>query len=135
MARKDSRLASQASKRKKGSRQKFAGAGAKDFIPWVLQISRRSSDREEEQEEEDDMSGLIHNFSALKWKRDASLEQAADAVPEVAGGIGQPCPDGGSEVQAIVISGSPEMGLNNQSAMGNVTLVKSREAPPVPAAF
>ena len=34
------------------------------------------------------MSGLVHNFSARKWKRDASLEQAADVVPEMAEGMG-----------------------------------------------
>ena len=68
------------------------------------------------------MSSLVHNFAARKQKRDASLEQAANASPEVAGGSSQPCFDGGSEVQAIVISGSPEMGLNDQPGLGNVTL-------------
>ena len=81
------------------------------------------------------MSGLVHNFAAQKWKRDAMLEQAADAVPEVAGGSSQPCPDWGSEVQAIVISGSPETSLNDQPDMGNVTLEESREESPVPAAL
>ena len=81
------------------------------------------------------MSGLIHNFTARKRKRDASLEQATDAIPEVAGGSGQPCPDGGSEVQAIVISRSPEMGLNDHPVLRNVTLAESREASPVPAAI
>ena len=44
------------------------------------------------------MSGLIQNFAARKRKRDASLEQAADVVLEVAGGSSQPCSDGGSKV-------------------------------------
>ena len=74
------------------------------------------------------MSGLVYNFTARNQKRDASLEQAADVIPEVAGGSSQPCPDGGSEVQAIVILGSPEMRLNDQPAMGNITLEESREA-------
>ena len=91
----------------------------------VPPISHRSPDREEE---EDNMFGLVHNFAAQKRKRDASLEQAADAALEVAGGSGQPCPDRGLEVQAIFISGSPEMGLNYQSGLGNVTLAESREA-------
>ena len=34
------------------------------------------------------MSGLVHNFAARKRKRDASLEQAANALPEVARGLG-----------------------------------------------
>ena len=44
-------------------------------------ISRRSPDWEEE-EEEDEMSDLIHNFADQKRKRDASLKQAANALPE-----------------------------------------------------
>ena len=60
------------------------------------------------------MFGLIHNFVTRKRKRDASLEQAADSVPYVAKGSGQPCPDGCLEVQAIVISGSLEMVLNEK---------------------
>ena len=51
------------------------------------------------------------------------------------GGSGQPRLDEGSEVQAIVISGSPEMGLNDHSTLENVTLAKSREASRVPAAI
>ena len=69
-----------------------------DFIPWVPPIFHCSPDREEEKEEEDDMSGLVHNFTARKRKRYVGLEQAVNATPEVAGGSGQPCPDGGSEV-------------------------------------
>ena len=101
MAIKDSRLAPRVAKKKKGRRQKVVGAEAEDFILWVPPISCHSSDREEEEEEEkeeDGMFGLIHNFTTRKWKRDAILEQAADAAPEVAGGSGQPCPDGGLEV-------------------------------------
>ena len=74
------------------------------------------------------MSALIHNFAARKRKQDASLEQAADVLHEVAGGSDQPLSDWGSEVQAIVISGSPEMGLNDKLDLGNVTLEESKEA-------
>ena len=38
-------------------------------------------------------------------------------------------------MQAIVISGSPEMGLNDQRGLGNVTLAESREASPIPTAL
>ena len=81
------------------------------------------------------MLDLIHNFVARKRKRDAGLEQAADAIPEVDGGSDQPHLEEGSEVQAIVISGLPEMGLNEQPALENVTLEESREASPVPTAI
>ena len=84
-----------------------------DFIPWVPPISRHFSVKEEEEEKEDDMSSLVHNFAARKHKRDAMLEQVANAVPEGARGSSQPCPDGGSKVQAIVISNSPEMNADD----------------------
>ena len=32
------------------------------------------------------MSGLVHNFAARKWKRDAMLEQSANVVPKAAKG-------------------------------------------------
>ena len=51
----------------------------------------------------------------------------------MAEGSDQPHLDEGSEVQAIIISGLPEMGLNEQPAPKNVTLAKSREAFPAPA--
>ena len=89
LARKGSRPAPRALKRRKGTLgwQNVPKAGVEDFVPWVLPISSRPSDWEEE-EEEDGMSDLIHNFSARKRKRDAIFEQAADAIPEVAGGSG-----------------------------------------------
>ena len=48
-----------------------------------------------------------------------------DAILKVAEGEG-------SDVQAIVISSSPEMDLNDQPALENTTLVESREASPTP---
>ena len=130
---KDSHLAPRALKKNKGRRQKVVGAGPEDFILWVPPISRRSLNREEEEEEEDGMSDLAYNFASRKRKRDAILEQAVDVVPEVVRGSSQPGPDGGSEVQAIVISGSLKMSLNDQPVTRNVTMEESREASPVPA--
>ena len=129
---KDSHLAPRALKKNKGRRQKVAGVRA-EFILWVPPISRRSLNREEEEEEEDSMSDLAYNFSSRKRKRDAILEQEVDVVPEVARGSSKPGPDGGSEVQAIVISGSPKMSLNDQPVTRNVTMEESKEASPVPA--
>ena len=102
VARKGSRPAPQVSKKRKrtSERQKVTGAGVGDFVPWVPLISSHPPDREEEEEE---MSDLVHNFATRKWKRDVSFEQVVDVILEVAGGEG---PD----VQAIVISGSLEMG-------------------------
>ena len=95
-----------------------------DFVPWVPPISSHPPDWEEE-EEENEMSDLVHNFAARKRKRDASFKRVANAFPEVAG-------EEGLDVQAIVISGSPEMGLNDQSALENATLMESGEASPTP---
>ena len=95
-----------------------------NFVPWVPPISSHPPDREKEEEEE--MSNLVHNFAARKQKRDASFKRVVDVVPEVAGGEGL-------DVQAIVISGSPEMGSNDQLDLENATLVESREASPTPA--
>ena len=103
---------------------KGSGAGVEDFVPRVPPISSHPPDWEEE-EEEDEMSNLIHNFAARKRKRDASFKRAVDVIPEVAGGDG---PD----VQAIVISGSPEMSSNDQPDLENATLVESGEASPTP---
>ena len=83
-----------------------------DFVPWVLPISSHPPDWGEE-EKEDEMSDLIHTFVARKRKQDASFKRVNDAIPEVAGGSGQSRLDEGSKVHAIVISGSPEMGLND----------------------
>ena len=77
----------------------------KDFVPWVPPISSHPPDLEEE-EEEGEMSDLVHNFAARKWKRNSNFKQVAEAIPEVARGEV-------SDVQAIVITGSPEMGLND----------------------
>ena len=71
------------------------------------------------------MCDLVHNFAARnrKRKRDASFKWAVDAIREVTGGEG---PD----VQAIVISGSPKMDLNDQPDLENATLMESGEAIP-----
>ena len=114
-------------KRNKGTfgRQKVPGAGVEDFIPWVPPISSHPPDYEEE-EEGDEMSYLVHNFAARKRKHDANFKRVVDAIPEVAEGEG---PD----VQAIVISSSLEMGLNDQPDLENATLMESGEASPPPA--
>ena len=122
LARKGSRPAPRAVKGKKGTlgQKKVPGAGVENFVPWVPPISNHPPNWEEE-EEEKEMFDLVHNFATRKRKRDVSFKRVVDVVPEVAGGKG---PD----VQVIVISGSPEMGSNDQSDLENATLVESREA-------
>ena len=98
-----------------------------DFVPWVPPISSHPSDLEEE-EEEDKMYDLVHNFAAWKRKRDANFKWVVKAILEVAGGEV-------SDVQVIVITGSAEIGLNDQPASENAILVESGEASPTPAAI
>ena len=135
LAIKDFRLTPRVSKKKKGRRQKAAGAGEEDFIPWVPPISRRSSDREEENEKEDDMSSLVHNFSARKRREMLSLSKRLMPSPKWPEDRTSLVRIGGSEVLAIIISGSLETSLNDQPAMGNVTLEESKEVSPVSAAL
>ena len=129
LARKGSRPAPQALNRKKGTpgRQKIPRAEVEDFVPWVPPISSHPPNWEEE-EDEGEMSDLVHNFAARMQKRDDSFKRVVDAIPEVAWGEG-------SEVHAIVISGSPEMGLDDQLNLEHTTLVESGEASPTPAAI
>ena len=68
------------------------------------------------------MSDPVHNFAPWKRKRDVSFKRAVDAIPEVARGEG---PD----VQAIVISGSPEMGSNDQPDLENSRVKGSLSEP------
>ena len=53
----------------------------------------------------------------------------------MAGGSGFSILDEGSEVSTIVISGSPEMGMNDQPAPENVTWADSRKVFPALAAI
>ena len=91
-------------------------AGVEDFVPWVSPISNRPLAREEE-EEEDKMADLIYNFSAQKCKRGVSFKRVTDATPEVASEADQHPTDEGSDVQAIVVLDSPEMGFHDQLAL------------------
>ena len=112
---KGSRPAPQASKkgRQVPERLKTPGAGVEDFVPWVSPISSYPLAREEE-EEEDEMADLVHNFGAWKRKRGANFKRATGATPEVAGEASQQPADESLDVQAIVISDSPEMGFHGQ---------------------
>ena len=124
LARKGSSPTPQALKSKKGmpGLKKVPRAEVENFIPWVPPISSHPSDREKEEEGEE-MIDLVHNFAARKRKHDASFKRVVDVVPEVAKGEGP-------NVQAIVISGLPEMGSNDQPNPENATLRESREASP-----
>ena len=92
------------------------GAGVEDFIPWVSPISSYHPAKEEE-EKEDEMADPVHNFDARKHKRGAIFKRVTDTTPKVVGEANQHPIGKGSDVQAIVVSDSPEMGFHGQSAL------------------
>ena len=124
-ARKGPRSAPQASKKE---RLKAPGARVEDFISWVSPTSSRPLAREEE-EEEDEMVDLVHNFAARKRKRGATYKWATVATPDVAGEASRQPSGESSDVQAIVISGSPKMGFHGQSALEIAPLVDLESSP------
>ena len=102
----------------------------KDFIPWVRPESSLPIVLEEEEEEEE-MTGLLDRYVARKRKRQESVEREADQTE----GSNRPSTDGGSKMQAIIISGSPEMGSSDQSGPDGVALGELREVTPIPLAL
>ena len=102
----------------------------KDFMPWVHPESSRPAVLEEEEEEEE-MTGLLDHYAARKQKRQESAEREADQVE----GINRPTTDGGSEIQAIIILGSLEMGSSDQLGSEGVALGELREVSQIPLAL
>ena len=133
-AKKGSRPAPQVSKkgRRVPERLKTPGAEEEDSVPWVSSISSRPPAREEE-EEEDEMTDLVHNFGARKRKRGASFKRATGATLEMAGEASQQPSGESSDVQAIAVSDSPEMGFHGQSASETALSVDLGEVSPTHA--
>ena len=82
-----------------------------DFVPWVSPISSCPPTKEEEEEYEE-MTDLVHNFGAQKFKRGANFKRETGATPEVAGEASQQPSEESSDVQAIAVFDSPEMGFH-----------------------
>ena len=75
------------------------------------------------------MTGLLDRYAACKRKKQPSSSSESD--PAQATGYGQPAAEGGSEMQAIVIPGSPEPGSIDQMEPAGVARIESKEADPV----
>ena len=58
------------------------------------------------------MVDLIHNFGSRKRKRGAIFKRVTDGTPEVVDEASQQPTCEGSDVHAIVVLDSPEMGLH-----------------------
>ena len=77
------------------------------------------------------MTGLLDGYAARKRKRQVSSSSESD--PTQAAGSSQPAAEGGSEMQAIVIPGSPEPGATDQTEPVGMARTNSKEADPVPS--
>ena len=93
----------------------------KDFVPWIRPEPSRPSASEKEEEEEE-MAGLLDRYSSMKRKRQEDAEREANRAE----GSSRLPTDGGSEMQAIVISGSSEMEYSDQLGPKDVALEKPR---------
>ena len=58
------------------------------------------------------MADLVHNFGAQKRKRGANFKRATGVTPEVTSEASQQPSDKSSDVQAIVVLDSLEMGFH-----------------------
>ena len=88
------------------------GSKGEDFIPWVSGEPEDFQDLEEEEREER-MTGLLDLYAARKRKR--QLSSNSEFYPAQAARSSQPAAKGGSEMQAIVILGSPEPGTTYET--------------------
>ena len=110
---------------------RFKGEG---FIPWVSAEHEDFQDLEEEEREERIM-GLLDNYAARKRKQQLSFGSESDIALAQAAGPSQPAADEGSEVQAIIILGSPKSGPTDQTEPAGITRTESKEADLVPSAL
>ena len=113
-------------------RRNTLGSKREDFIPWVSGEPEDFQDLEEEEREER-MTGLLDRYAARKRKRQVSSSSESD--PAQTAGSSQLVAERGSEMQAIVIPGSPEPGATNQMEPAGVARTESKEADPVPSAL
>ena len=122
--------------KRKGAVGRRNGPGSKgeDFVPWVSAEHEDFQDLEEEEREER-MTGLLDCYAARKRKRQVSSSSESDIALAQITGPSQPTAEGGSEMQAIVIPGSPEPGPTNQTVLAGVARIESKEADPVPSAL
>ena len=77
------------------------------------------------------MTGLLDRYASRKRKRQEDAEREADRVE----GLNWLPTDGGSEMQEIVISGSPETGSNYQSGPEDIARGEPRESTLIPLAL
>ena len=77
------------------------------------------------------MTGLLDRYATRKRKRQEDAEREAEWVER----SNRLPTGGGSEMQAIVIPGSPETEFNDQSSPEDITRGEPRESTPIPPAL
>ena len=63
------------------------------------------------------------------------MKESAERETDQTEGSNRPSTDGGSEMQAIIILGSPDIGSSDQPGPEGVALGESREVTPIPPAL
>ena len=96
-----------------------------DFVPWVPTDTEGPQDLEEEELVER-MTGVLDHYAARKRKRQVISSNESDLAQ--AAGSSLPASKGGSEMQAIVIPGSPEPRVTDQNEPAGVARTESKEA-------
>ena len=81
------------------------------------------------------MTGLLDRYATSKRKRQLISSSEFDIAPSQVTGPNHLGAEGGSEVQAIIIPGSPESGPTYQTEPAGVARIESKEADPVPSAL
>ena len=81
------------------------------------------------------MTKLLDHYVARKRMRQLSFGSESDIAPAQAARPSQPAAEGGSEVQAIIIPGSPKSGPTDQTEPAGDAWTESKEADPVPSAL
>ena len=79
------------------------------------------------------MTGLLDRYAACKRKR--QLSSNSEFGPAQVAGSSQLAVEGGLEMQAIVILGSPKPGTTDQTVPAGVARTESKEADPIPSAL
>ena len=85
------------------------------------------------------MTGLLDRYATRKRKRQLSSGSESDIAPAQAAGPNQPVAKGGSKVQVIIISSSPESRptyqMEPEMEPTGVARIDSKEVDPVPSAL
>ena len=115
-------------------RRNALGTNVEDFIPWVSVKPEDFQDLEKEEHEER-MTGLLDRYAARKRKRQLSSDIESDIAPSQVEGPSQPAVEGGLEEQVIIIPGSPESWLADQTETAGAACIKSKEADLVPSSL